>query len=480
MQTSFESVQRETASFFSTITYPSVLKAAFSLQDIQNRTQNTKFQLLWNLVQKKGINCFQLVGSQKKRRWQIFFIDLETPILFIPTTHGSLAVEKFLSFSNILKTIKSNLLQKYSQESEAMIVQVKNEEKETSDSPFTTYKVEDQERPEKSGRNSIMREGQQSLHTYLGKKEEDRTRLEEEERIYLRKGRRRNPFGQFNPKNRLNTLTGREWIRFSKSWRIERPPPRNKNEILHPAKFPETMVRSYITFFTKKGQLVLDPFLGSGSMLVTAKQCNRNGVGIELSDFYADIAQTRVDEIGDLPYSPLYQTEKKGSWRVIKGDARDLPGLWTKHKLPQLDFCITSPPYWNQLARNNIRQKARKNQGLDTRYSENDPNDLGNIRDYHQFLKTQQTIFGHVYTLLRNKGYLVVVTNNVFTRGRLFPLAYDTATSLVGDENHPWVLKDEKLWLQDDKALLALGVNNAWVGNRCHQYCLIFRKEEGK
>jgi hypothetical protein len=63
----------------------------------------------------------------------------------------------------------------------------------------------------------------------------------------------------------------------------------------------------------------------------------------------------------------------------------------------------------------------------------------------------------------------------VFTRGKLYPLAYDTATIL---SNGKWTLKDEKIWLQDDKRLLALGVNNAWVGNRCHQFCLIFRKED--
>ena len=72
---------------------------------------------------------------------------------------------------------------------------------------------------------------------------------------------------------------------------------------------------------------------------------------------------------------------------------------------------------------------------------------------------------------------MVVITNNVFFSGKVYPLAYDTAISLTQDKAHPWVLKDEKIWLQDDKALVALGVNYAWVGNRCHQYCHIFRKE---
>jgi len=52
-------------------------------------------------------------------------------------------------------------------------------------------------------------------------------------------------------------------------------------------------------------------------------------------------------------------------------------------------------------------------------------------------------------------------------------LAFDTLTSLSGQ----WVPKDERIWLHDDKRLLPLGVYNAWVGNRSHHYCLIFRRE---
>jgi DNA modification methylase len=150
---------------------------------------------------------------------------------------------------------------------------------------------------------------------------------------------------------------------------------------------------------------------------------------------------------------------------------------WDEYDLSAIDFCITSPPYWSQLERNSIRQKQRKDMGLDTKYSNEDPRDLGNLDDYKDFIREQKLIFGNVYKLLRPKGYLVIITNNIFANGRVYPLAYDTVRSLTQDKDQPWILKDEKLWLQDDKALVALGVNYAWVGNRCHQYCLILRKE---
>ena len=96
------------------------------------------------------------------------------------------------------------------------------------------------------------------------------------------------------------------------------------------------------------------------------------------------------------------------------------------------------------------------------------------INDYEEFLLEQKKIFNEVYKVMKNKGYLVVITNNVFADGRMYPLAFDTVRSL----SDKWIPKDEKIWLQDDKPLIPLGVNSAWVGNRHHQYCLIFRKEE--
>jgi hypothetical protein len=85
-------------------------------------------------------------------------------------------------------------------------------------------------------------------------------------------------------------------------------------------------------------------------------------------------------------------------------------------------------------------------------------------------------IFDEVYKVTKPNGYLTVITNNVFFEGRMYPLAFDTVSTL-SQEPYAWVPKDEKVWLQDDKALLPLGVLSAWVGNRHHQYCLIFRKE---
>ena len=266
------------------------------------------------------------------------------------------------------------------------------------------------------------------------------------------------------PANRLNELSGKEWIKFTKSWFKHSPPPRDRKKLIHPAGFPETLVREFVEFFTKPNMWVLDPFLGTGSTLLAARAAMRNAVGIEINPRYASMARSRLEEAP--PHDGTRQL-------VIQGNSRNLRNILEKDDIREVDFCITSPPYWNQLKRSSMRQRERKQSGLDTRYSD-DPEDIGNISGYKEFLYTQERIFDEVYQVMKFGGYLVVVTNNVFSEGRLYPLAFDTLTSLA----ETWVPKDERVWLHDDKRLLPLGIYNAWVGNRSHQYCLVFRKEQ--
>ena len=85
--------------------------------------------------------------------------------------------------------------------------------------------------------------------------------------------------GTYHNYNRLNNLTSKEWIKFQKSWFIINPKSRQKNVLLHPAKFPEELIENFIKFFTKEGQTVLDPMVGTGSTLIAAMNTNRNAIG---------------------------------------------------------------------------------------------------------------------------------------------------------------------------------------------------------
>ncbi len=223
--------------------------------------------------------------------------------------------------------------------------------------------------------------------------------------------------------------------------------------------------------------MVVDPFLGTGSTLVASVEADRSGVGFEIVDKYSEIARKRVEEALNAKRGRERLTGEQVPWaKVLHANSKALSSIWKENGFPPADYCITSPPYWNQLKRNHIRQKGRTEKGLDTVYS-TDPEEIGNIDDYREFLAEMKLIFDEVYKVMKPNGYLTVITNNVFFGGEMYPLAFDTVSTL-SKQPYGWVPKDEKVWCQDDKALLPLGVFNAWVGNRHHQYCLIFRKEE--
>jgi hypothetical protein len=62
----------------------------------------------------------------------------------------------------------------------------------------------------------------------------------------------------------------------------------------HYAPFPEDLVKTPILACTQEGDVVLDPFAGSGTSCVVAKKLNRNYIGIDLNDSYVDIATKRI------------------------------------------------------------------------------------------------------------------------------------------------------------------------------------------
>jgi DNA modification methylase len=268
--------------------------------------------------------------------------------------------------------------------------------------------------------------------------------------------------------NRLNDLDPKSWLKFQKSWFVHNPPPRRQEVLRHPAKFPETLAQEFIEFFTKRGQVVLDPMTGTGSTLVAALRAGRHSYGIELNPVYAEIArQVIAEEKTKLSYPANEITAA-----VITSDASLFAEIVASNELPLVDYVLTSPPYWDMLhARGARTQKQRRaSNELDVIYSEH-PQDLGNITDYNDFLECLTSIYTSMQPFLRSGAYLTIIVKNVKKGGKIYPLAWDLAKQL----SETYTLKDEKIWAQDNQRLAPYGLGNAWVSNTFHHYCLQFR-----
>ena len=74
----------------------------------------------------------------------------------------------------------------------------------------------------------------------------------------------------------------------------------SKKKIGHPAPFPVELPRRCIKLFSFLGDIVLDPFMGSGSTLIAAYLNKRKGIGVEIDKNYCELAKQRLIREGKI------------------------------------------------------------------------------------------------------------------------------------------------------------------------------------
>ena len=274
--------------------------------------------------------------------------------------------------------------------------------------------------------------------------------------------------GMTDPRNALNDLTAKEWIVETVSvWNqkgLGAKHPDARIERQHPAPFSFTDVGRLIRFFTKRGQVVLDPFVGIGSTLKACALEGRKGIGIELNPHFIELTRERIrTEVRDMFSSADCQ-------EVLEGDARQLLPRITDESV---DFVVTSPPYWAILKKEDhkVRQERIAN-GLSTDYG-NDPRDLGQISSYDEFLRELTGIFSECRRVLRPGKFMAIVVSDFRDKSHYIMFHADLAQSLeaVGLE-----VRGLKVLYQRHKRVFPYGYPYSYVPNIHHQYILILQR----
>ena len=70
---------------------------------------------------------------------------------------------------------------------------------------------------------------------------------------------------------------------------------------LHPATYPMSLAEDHILSWSKEGDIVLDPMVGSGTSAIMAKKNNRNYIGIDINQEYVDLSERRISDV--IPYT---------------------------------------------------------------------------------------------------------------------------------------------------------------------------------
>jgi len=213
--------------------------------------------------------------------------------------------------------------------------------------------------------------------------------------------------------------------------------------------------------FTKKGDVVLDAYLGSGTTLIECRRLGRNGIGIELLPNVAQEAKDNISKQEFLNGNVFTDIIISDSTKEKSKNA--VEGVLENHKKQNLQFIIMHPPY------HDIIKFSDKSE------------DLSNSKSVQEFSKLFGDSVYNFVNLLEDKHHLAVVIGDKYTNSEWVPLGFNLMQEVLkrGDlklksiliknmNNNRAKLNQQNLWRY--RAL----VGGFYIFK--HEYILLFQK----
>lgn len=150
--------------------------------------------------------------------------------------------------------------------------------------------------------------------------------------------------------------------------------------------------------YTKKGEWILDPFMGSGTSLIEAQRMGRSSIGIELQEAVAREAAKRIStERNDFCKAKSFI----GNSRTVH-----IKELLQTVGINKVQFVIFHPPYWDIL-----------------KFSDN-PEDLSNSATLEDFLRSFGEVIDNTTKVLDKNRYCAVVIGDKYANSQIVPLGF--------------------------------------------------------
>jgi DNA modification methylase len=294
-----------------------------------------------------------------------------------------------------------------------------------------------------------------------------------------------------HPNNTLNELGGDEWLYFTKSLLTTAYPSELGHALrkAHGANKPPRLMARIIEFFSKGGELVLDPFAGVGGTLLGAAVARspRRALGFEIEPRWAEVYQEVVEtaaaerdgvgvelrDLGDADPGGVRSFDPSGC-RLQVGDALELIGHLEDESV---DLIATDPPYNPQLKitmSGGALAKEHANRRTDYAMVTDDPADFANSASYGEYLERMGVLLGQLKRVLRPRRYAVVIVRDAYQDGAYRFVASDLAARAAA---HGFVPKGDLIWYQAGTRLRPYGYPHAFVPNIVHQHVLVLRNE---
>jgi len=151
--------------------------------------------------------------------------------------------------------------------------------------------------------------------------------------------------------------------------------------------------------YTKKGDWVLDTFVGSGTTLIECRRLGRNGIGIELNQEVAQKAKELIEK---------EQNKNNVISEVVAGDSRviDIKHILNKYGIDKVQLLIMHPPYHDII-----------------KFSK-DERDLSNAENTEEFLKMFGAVVDNATPYLEKGRYFALVIGDKYSKGEWIPLGF--------------------------------------------------------
>ena len=182
-------------------------------------------------------------------------------------------------------------------------------------------------------------------------------------------------------------------------WIIEKRDNSGVHRAWYHGNFVPQIPRQVMLRYTKKYDVVVDPFLGSGTTLIECKRLGRHGIGVELNEEVAKKAKELIDKEQN-PYNVITD--------VIVGDSRKInfKEILDKHGFKSCQLLIMHPPYHDIIKFSDKKE------------------DLSNAKTVKEFLKMFEEIVDNTYDILDNGRFLVLVIGDKYSNGEWIPLGF--------------------------------------------------------
>lgn len=273
-------------------------------------------------------------------------------------------------------------------------------------------------------------------------------------------------------KDAFNGLSTQEWAKNSRSVWNDLSSPRSKNALKHGATFPQKLSDRIISLYSTKGDVVLDPFLGTGTSARSALSLERNFIGFELNEEFYEIALTSLRQ--------NFSLFNKNKYNIKQGDCLELVGELENNLL---QLTITSPPYAD-LIHKVVDDRAKRHKksafvidnNATTKIYSNDTQDFGNM-DFDNYMNAVLKLMQKLYIKTKSNGYNVwVVKDYRDTKNKIPYVDLHSSIANVGIKAG-FKYHDLIIWDQNERRrLVLLGYPSVFYANQNHSFIVVLRK----